>query len=344
MTDTTLGPTGGQGGQEFSNYTVPAGASLREVHIFAGLYVDAVQFTYVDDNDVLVLMPKIGGHGFPSASHHVVKLEAGEAIIGVSGRHGHYVDSIRIQTNKRVTESFGGFSGEHEFRFTAPENSEIVGFFGRADWFIDALGVIVRERAAVAKAPVVEAPAAATTVVAVATAPAETPAAKPAKAKAPAKTPPAAETPAAPAAKAAKAKTPAKTPPAAEVPAAPAAKPAKAPAKTPPAADAPVANAPTRSAPAVELAATTPAVDELLKVEGIGPKIEALLIENGIVDLKTLAATPVQRLREILNGAGARYRIADPTTWPQQAALGAKGDWAGMEALQVQLRAGRPKA
>lgn len=308
MSDTTLGPTGGNGGQEFGDYTVPAGASVREVHIFAGLYVDAIQLKYLDANDVLVELPKIGGHGFPSASHHVVTLEPGEVIIGVSGRSGGYVDSIRIQTNKRVTDSFGGFSGVHEFHFAAPENSEIVGFFGRADWFVDALGVVVRERAAVA------APAAA-----------KAAAAKPAKAKkAPAKTEPAAETPTAEA-KPAKAK-----------------KAAAKPATT--TEEAPVESAPARNVPAVDLAAVAPAADDLIKVEGIGPKIATLLIEAGIPNLQVLADTPVERLREILNAAGSRYRISDPTTWPQQAALGAQGDWAGMETLQATLRAGRTKA
>jgi predicted flap endonuclease-1-like 5' DNA nuclease len=385
MSDTTLGPTGGHGGHEFNDYTVPAGASVREVHVFAGFYVDAVQLAYVDAGGALVLLPKIGGHGFPSPTHHVVTLEPGEVLVGISGRSGGYVDSIRIHTNRRVSDSFGGFTGDHEYRFEAPDNSEIAGFFGRADWYIDALGVVVRERAAaeIVEVPVVAAPVAIAEVARVDAPPVApvAPAAKPAKAKASAKTPPAAvpaEAPVVADAKPAKAKAPAKTPPTeapvvadvkpvkveasvktppaaapAEAPVAAAAKPAKAKAsaktvaapvvETSKASDAPAVSAPTRSEPVVDLAASTPRVDELLKVEGIGPKIEALLVENGIPDLQTLAVTPVERLREILHAAGARYRISDPTTWPQQAALGASGDWAGMEALQVTLRGGRKK-
>jgi hypothetical protein len=46
-------------------------------------------------------------------------------------------------------------------------------------------------------------------------------------------------------------------------------------------------------------------------------------------------------LREILAGAGRRFRLADPTTWPEQAALGAKGLWDDLAALQTRLKGGR---
>lgn len=85
----------------------------------------------------------------------------------------------------------------------------------------------------------------------------------------------------------------------------------------------------------------TPRASDLEKVEGIGPKIAGLLIEAGIYDLTDLSNTPVERLKEILKAAGSRYAIADPTTWPEQAAYGAKGDWEGMQTFQKQLVGGR---
>jgi predicted flap endonuclease-1-like 5' DNA nuclease len=95
-------------------------------------------------------------------------------------------------------------------------------------------------------------------------------------------------------------------------------------------------------APAVvQLGGTAPRPQDLQLVEGIGPKIAAVLIEHGINDLGQLAATPVERLREILSGAGGRFRMADPGTWPRQAALGAAGDWAALTHLQTQLKAGK---
>jgi predicted flap endonuclease-1-like 5' DNA nuclease len=95
-------------------------------------------------------------------------------------------------------------------------------------------------------------------------------------------------------------------------------------------------------APAVvQLGGTQPRPQDLQLIEGIGPKIAATLIEHGINDLGQLAETPVERLREILTAAGTRFRMADPGTWPRQAALGAAGDWAALTQLQTQLKAGK---
>ena len=81
--------------------------------------------------------------------------------------------------------------------------------------------------------------------------------------------------------------------------------------------------------------------NDLQKVEGIGPKIASLFIKNGILDLDDLSKTPVSTLEKILEDAGPRYQLADPETWPEQAALGARGDWDAMEELKEQLRGGR---
>ncbi len=83
--------------------------------------------------------------------------------------------------------------------------------------------------------------------------------------------------------------------------------------------------------------------DDLKKIEGIGPKIAGLLTAAGIDTFAKLAAAEQSTLREILDAAGARYRIANPGTWPQQAALAAAGDSAGLKALQAELKGGRAK-
>lgn len=95
------------------------------------------------------------------------------------------------------------------------------------------------------------------------------------------------------------------------------------------------------AASVVQLGGTQPRPQDLQLIEGIGPKIAATLIEHGINDLGQLAETPVERLREILTAAGGRFRLADPGTWPHQAALGAAGDWAALTQLQTQLKAGK---
>jgi predicted flap endonuclease-1-like 5' DNA nuclease len=79
--------------------------------------------------------------------------------------------------------------------------------------------------------------------------------------------------------------------------------------------------------------------DNLKRIEGIGPKIESVLQAAGIASFAQLADTSPGRLEEILAGAG--IRLANPTTWPEQAALAAAGDWQGLELLQGGLRGGR---
>ena len=80
---------------------------------------------------------------------------------------------------------------------------------------------------------------------------------------------------------------------------------------------------------------------DLKKIEGIGPKIEGLLNAGGIVTWAQLAAAETERLQSILDAAGPRYRIHDPSTWPQQAELAAAGARDKLEELQGRLKGGR---
>ena len=66
--------------------------------------------------------------------------------------------------------------------------------------------------------------------------------------------------------------------------------------------------------------------EDLKVVEGIGPKIEVLLKESGIKGLKDLSIVPIENLKEILAKGGSRYRLNDPTSWPEQARLLVNGE------------------
>jgi hydrogenase-4 membrane subunit HyfE len=79
--------------------------------------------------------------------------------------------------------------------------------------------------------------------------------------------------------------------------------------------------------------------DDLKRIEGIGPKISGLLQAAGIATFAELASTDVSHLLQIVRDAG--ITIADPTTWPEQAALAAAGEWEQLEALQEALKGGR---
>ena len=84
------------------------------------------------------------------------------------------------------------------------------------------------------------------------------------------------------------------------------------------------------------------AADDLKLIEGIGPRIARVLQAAGIHTFAHLAATDVDRLEAILREADPRLlRLADPRTWPDQAALAAGGEWDALTALQATLRGGR---
>jgi ribosomal protein L30 len=85
---------------------------------------------------------------------------------------------------------------------------------------------------------------------------------------------------------------------------------------------------------------TKTGTDDLTAVEGIGPKICELLHADGITSFAQLAAAKVSKIEEILKAAGSRYGMANPSTWPEQAALLAAGDFAGFEKLAEELDGG----
>jgi len=97
---------------------------------------------------------------------------------------------------------------------------------------------------------------------------------------------------------------------------------------------------PTEAAVAAETEAPTP--DDLKRIEGIGPKISSVLQEGGIATFAQLAEAEVSQIEEILEAADPRLlRLADASTWPEQAALAAAGEWEALAALQDGLRGGR---
>jgi predicted flap endonuclease-1-like 5' DNA nuclease len=81
--------------------------------------------------------------------------------------------------------------------------------------------------------------------------------------------------------------------------------------------------------------------DDLTKVEGIGKKIAALLSSENILTFKDLSKIPVKKLKGILEVAGNKFQMHDPTSWPKQAKLAAAGKWEELEELQKELISGK---
>lgn len=114
---------------------------------------------------------------------------------------------------------------------------------------------------------------------------------------------------------------------------------------TPPSAPtsiAPVATPePPASTPEPPVAAAATTKDDLTVVEGIGPKIQMLLNQYGIMTYRQLANTEVDRLREILSAAGPQLAMHDPGTWPSQANLAANDEWESLKSIQGFLKGGK---
>jgi predicted flap endonuclease-1-like 5' DNA nuclease len=77
-------------------------------------------------------------------------------------------------------------------------------------------------------------------------------------------------------------------------------------------------------------------------IEGIGPKIEQLLKEEGLDTWVKLSMANPDDIRSILiRKGGSAYRVHDPRTWPYQAKLAAEGLWKDLKKYQDKLSGGR---
>jgi predicted flap endonuclease-1-like 5' DNA nuclease len=79
-------------------------------------------------------------------------------------------------------------------------------------------------------------------------------------------------------------------------------------------------------------------VDDLTVVAGLGPGVRDLCHGIGIRTWSDLAATEPSLLRTMLDDAGARYQVHDPSTWPDQAQLLAEGRWDEFRELAASIR------
>lgn len=82
-------------------------------------------------------------------------------------------------------------------------------------------------------------------------------------------------------------------------------------------------------------------VDDLTKLEGVGPKVAKVLAAAGIISSAQLANADIEKLRDVLKEAG--LQMMDPAGWVEQADLAAKGETEALAKLQDELKGGRRK-
>ena len=73
-------------------------------------------------------------------------------------------------------------------------------------------------------------------------------------------------------------------------------------------------------------------------IEGVGPKICQLLEKAGYKDFAALSKAKVGDLRNVLENAGSRYKMHDPSKWAQQARLASKDQWSKLNEFQAKLK------
>lgn len=83
--------------------------------------------------------------------------------------------------------------------------------------------------------------------------------------------------------------------------------------------------------------------DDIELIEGVGPKIAELLKAADLGTFDAIAKTTTEKLTEVLHAAGSKFNMAKPETWPEQAALAAKGDWDAFDKLTQELVGGSRK-
>lgn len=81
--------------------------------------------------------------------------------------------------------------------------------------------------------------------------------------------------------------------------------------------------------------------NDLKIVEGIGPKIEALLNDAGISSWRELSEASTEKLQSILDSGGENYAIHNPSTWARQLLMAYQGKWQELKDWQKGLLGGK---
>jgi hypothetical protein len=139
------GPSGSYGGTEFGDDYLPPRSKVIEVRVRAATVIDSIQIIHETAGGERHPMEVHGGSG---GAEQVFLLDRDEYITGIRGKCGALVDSLQVLTNNagHPSDMYGAEGGGLEYEYHAPPGYEIVGFFGRAEDKIDAIGVIMRRR------------------------------------------------------------------------------------------------------------------------------------------------------------------------------------------------------
>lgn len=80
--------------------------------------------------------------------------------------------------------------------------------------------------------------------------------------------------------------------------------------------------------------------DDIIIIEGIGPKIKELFNANGVSTFEQVSKMSIAQMSEILDKGGPRFKLANPGSWAEQARLATTNQWGALKKLQDELYAG----
>lgn len=81
--------------------------------------------------------------------------------------------------------------------------------------------------------------------------------------------------------------------------------------------------------------------DDLKKIEGIGPKIEQLFYNEGIITYEQMVNMSTKDMKKILQKAGPSFQMHTPGTWGAQALLAKNEEFEELNKWQEILKGGK---
>lgn len=150
----SVGPWGGSGGGAFY-MLAPSAPRLHTIilhHSSSGIHSLACRYSLAGDVRVRVAGPW-GRHQSAELHRATIKLSAGERVTAVEGTVGRFrgvpdvvVTSLTFRSSTgRTYGPYGNTAatGMTPFSVPAADGAAIVGFWGRAGWLLDAIGIYV---------------------------------------------------------------------------------------------------------------------------------------------------------------------------------------------------------
>jgi hypothetical protein len=141
MLTAMVGPSGGTGGSPFKDpWLTEIAPQIIQIITYAGDWINSIQFEWAGRQGQV--WGGNGQNGGTGGTLNSVQFQPGEYIKRLYGSYGEYVNCIFIQTNLSAY-TLGGKRGGREFDYMAFPNQKIVGLWGCAGAYLDAVGVLI---------------------------------------------------------------------------------------------------------------------------------------------------------------------------------------------------------